>query len=652
MEPAVSEDIVEAIPPARLSEKPPSIPEWGQKPWRPSCLERLTAGIFAIVNRIVPWYRLPSILGVWNLAALRVSLRQHNLFHPTLDGTLGPSPAKQAPQTALARRSADGSFNDLGCPAMGRANSRFGRNVPLEDARPEEPPMLFSPSPREVSRRLLARRQFVPAPGLNLLAAAWIQFQVHDWFNHGPNDEAHAFEIPLEPGDQWHERPMRIQRTRPDTTRTEEEIRQDLPATFLTTESHWWDASELYCSDAQRAAALRSSKFGGYLRLDHKGQLLPVRKGDNLPATGVNANWWIGLELLHTVFAREHNAICDALRREYPHLDPVRDHDHIMATARLINAALIAKIHTVEWTPAILPHPTMRRAMRANWWGLLGEKLGAVFGRSFGETLSGIPGSQTEHHGVPFTLTEEFVAVYRMHSLLPDAIDFWRLADRRRVTSLPMEEVIAERSHPLIDGEAERIFGAPLDIGDILYSFGINNPGAMVLHNFPNFLRDLKLPKTDADSRPRYVDLGAIDVLRDRERGVPRYNKMRRLLRMAPARSFEELAAKPEWARELREVYGDIEQVDLQAGMLAEKPVDGFGFSETAFRIFILMASRRLKSDRFLTRDFNARVYTPLGMRWIAENDMTSVLLRHFPQLTPVLMRCENAFRPWEPMPD
>jgi len=30
------------------------------------------------------------------------------------------------------------------------------------------------------------------------------------------------------------------------------------------------------------------------------------------------------------------------------------------------------------------------------------------------------------------------------------------------------------------------------------------------------------------------------------------------------------------------------------------------GFSDTAFRVFILMASRRLKSDRFFTRDYNA----------------------------------------------
>jgi hypothetical protein len=42
-------------------------------------------------------------------------------------------------------------------------------------------------------------------------------------------------------------------------------------------------------------------------------------------------------------------------------------------------------------------------------------------------------------------------------------------------------------------------------------------------------------------------------------------------------------------------------------GMYAEPLPPGFGFSDTAFRVFILMASRRLKSDRFFTSDFRPR---------------------------------------------
>ena len=69
--------------------------------------------------------------------------------------------------------------------------------------------------------------------------------------------------------------------------------------------------------------------------------------------------------------------------------------------------------------------------------------------------------------------------------------------------------------------------------------------------------------------------------------------------------------------------------------MFAEKRPTGFAFSDTAFRIFILMASRRLNSDRFFADDYDARVYTDTGVRWIEDATMTGVLLRHWPELAP-----------------
>ncbi len=62
------------------------------------------------------------------------------------------------------------------------------------------------------------------------------------------------------------------------------------------------------------------------------------------------------------------------------------------------------------------------------------------------------------------------------------------------------------------------------------------------------------------------------------------------------------------------------------------------------------MASRRLQSDRFLTVDFRPEVYSPLGMDWIANNGMTSVILRHCPELAGSLPRSGNAFAPFRPI--
>ena len=43
--------------------------------------------------------------------------------------------------------------------------------------------------------------------------------------------------------------------------------------------------------------------------------------------------------------------------------------ERVYQTARLIVAALIAKIHTVEWTPAILATEAIDLGLKANWNG-------------------------------------------------------------------------------------------------------------------------------------------------------------------------------------------------------------------------------------------------------------------------------------------
>ena len=442
---------------------------------------------------------------------------------------------------------------------------------------------------------------------------------MHDWFSHGKNVEEEPFELELAEDDDWPERPMRIQRTRPDASHPGD----GSPPTYVTADSHWWDGSQIYGSDAAFANALRS-KEGGKLRLDPDGQL-PRDLESFVDLTGVAGNFWLGLALLHTLFTREHNAICDRLAEENPDWSD----DELYDRARLINAALMAKIHTVEWTPAIIAHPTTRYAMRANWYGILGKRLGK---RSSNEVLGGIPGSPTDHHGVPYSLTEEFVAVYRMHPLLPDDFTF---------RSVETDEVLEERSFRELGALHTRARLDELGLPNAFYSLGIAHPGAITLHNYPRFLQHFERPDGTV------MDLAATDILRVRERGVPRYNEFRRLFHLKPADSFEELTDNPEWAKELERVYGDVERVDLMVGLYAEPLPKGFGFSDTAFRVFILMASRRLKSDRFFTRDYNAETYTQAGLDWIEESTMIDVLKRHYPELEPALRGVENAFAPW-----
>ena len=117
---------------------------------------------------------------------------------------------------------------------------------------------------------------------------------------------------------------------------------------------------------------------------------------------------------------------------------------------------------------------------------------------------------------------------------------------------------------------------------------------------------------------------------------------------MRPITSFDEVTDNTRWAREMRDVYeGRIDRLDLMIGMFAEPKPTGFGFSDTAFRIFILMASRRLKSDRYFGEDFTPEMYTPVGMQWIENTSMIDVLQRHYPNLRTAMSGTDNAFAPW-----
>ncbi len=585
-----------------------------------SLLSRLFTRATEALDQRFRWYTLPLPLEILTLIGLRMRLRERNLYDTSSTAQRPPKPDGVRHLTA---RKVDGTFNDLDNPAMGSAGTRFGRNVPLEHTYPDNDWALLSPNPRTVSRELLTRDSFRPATTLNLLAAAWLQFMIRDWFSHGKSEKENPWELELREDDPWpQERPMRILRTRTDPTRSPDDTS---PPTYLNTETHWWDGSQIYGSNAEMQAMVRSGE-DGKLVVDPDGSIPDAL----LAQASQEPGFWIGLALMQTIFMLEHNAICDRLRAEYPSWSDDALFDH----ARLVNAALLAKIHTVEWTTAILGHPALQIGMRANWWGIAGERIYKLFGRvSSSEVISGIPGSTKNHFGVPYSITEEFVAVYRMHPLIPDDFQFRSAAD---------DDLLQERTFREVAGRHVPDVLGQVSAADLLYSFGIAHPGAITLHNYPRLLQEYERPDG------RLMDLAATDILRARELGVPRYNEFRKLFHLPPVESFEELTDNRTWAEEMRRVYdGDIDQVDLMVGLYAEPKPEGFGFSDTAFRVFILMASRRLNSDRFFTTDYNARVYTQAGLDWVDENDMSSVLLRHFPNLLPLLRNVRNAFAPW-----
>ena len=503
--------------------------------------------------------------------------------------------------------------------------ARFGRNVPLTEAVPDTANLL-NPNPRDISKALFTRTKFQPATILNVLAAAWIQFQVHDWFVHAKGTHDNTHDLPLADDDSWFERPMRMPKTPVDPPTVANSNR---PPAYVNKNSHWWDGSNIYGSTQAEQDVLRAGS-GGKVKVQDDGRLFHDETvGTEI--TGSRDNLWVGLSLLHSLFAREHNAICDMFMQEHPDWDDER----LFQQARLdlLGADGEDPHHRVD-----AGHPAASAA-------------GAGAQRQLGRRAAGAPegvpqpGRQRSRSAAsrarrptitraPYSLTEEFASVYRMHSLIPDDFEIRSVKDGKLLGSFELPEM---------SGRAGRKVIEKFDCADLFYSLGVAHPGALRLHNFPKHLQNLH-----KDTTGERLDLAAVDILRDRERGVPRYNQFRRLFHKPSVKTFEELCDNKEWAEEIKRAYGgDIEKVDLLVGLMAEPLPEGMGFSDTAFRVFILMASRRLKSDRFLSAEYGPARYTQDGIDWIENNSMIDILKRHEPGVTPALDGITNAFHPW-----
>ena len=493
-------------------------------------------------------------------------------------------------------------------------------------------------------------------------------------------------------------------------------------------------------------------------------------------ATAFPDNWSIGLSFYHNIFSREHNAFVEEFRKLATHTpdadsglrNPAKPEviiryqdvtpDELFNVARLVVSAEIAKIHTIEWTTQLLYNEPLYKGMNANWHGIFHEheavaealrkivhqrddtdeaRKASRFYSAFaaGAGIFGLGNRRYEetpfyslfdrsrkdiwtltsnedinggvnHFGSPFNFPEEFVSVYRLHPLLPDLIEY------REWNNNPNA---IQQKVPIMDTFRGKATAAMRQKGltNWALSMGRQRAGELTLQNHPQFLQNLKMPHLQ--SATRQIDVAALDLIRDRERGIPRYNEFRRQYGLKQLTSFEDFIdprlpkdspvrrEQEQLVKTLREVYGqhrcdeskkitnaqlndgkscindclghphgslidNIEDVDTVVGWLAEfKRPHGFAISETQFVVFILNASRRLFSDRFLTSSFRPEFYTTLGVEWVMHNGprpemreegmpnghkqpvspMKRVLLRALPQLAGELRRVVNVFDPW-----
>src|SRR4051812_39821705 len=198
--------------------------------------------VFSRVNKKRAWYELPTTaLKALNLLSLRLDLRDMNLFDTSTP--IRNHGIEEPPREALTARRPDGKWNDLDDPEMGSTGSALTRNIDPKRIKPEKPPRLHDPSARKVSLELMTRDEFKPATTLNILAAAWIQFENHNWFFHGRGKPEETIDVPVEESDDWPEHPMHVRRTVSESASSNgSDPGRDID--FGNTESHWWDGSQ------------------------------------------------------------------------------------------------------------------------------------------------------------------------------------------------------------------------------------------------------------------------------------------------------------------------------------------------------------------------------------------------------------------------
>ncbi|AET05548.1 alpha-dioxygenase 2 [Medicago truncatula] len=588
--------------------------------------------VIHFVDKIVLWHKLPVLLGAIYLGIRRHLHFRYNLLH--VGGVSGNNYDTQH----YAYRTPAGTCNHPDDHLIGSQGTIIGRNMPPTTLNYG----LLDPHPAVVTSKLLARKSFIDTgKQFNMIACSWIQFMIHDWIDHLEDTEQVEIGVPDGYSSGCPLKTFKFFKTKKFQTGS-----SHMKFGFQNTRTPWWDGSVIYGNNEKGMGRVRTFKEGK-LKISEDGLLEHDEKG--IPVSGDVRNSWAGYSLLQALFIKEHNAVCDMLKEHYPDFDD----EQLYRYARLVTSAVIAKIHTIDWTVELLKTDTLLASMRINWYGFLGKKFKDSFGNILGPELSGLVGlKEPRDHGVPYSLTEEFTSVYRMHALLPEELVLRNIKPTTGedkcpsiLEKVPMTEMIGKQGEKRL---------SKIGMEQMLVSMGHQPCGAITLWNFPTWLRNLIAHDIDGEERPDPVDIATMEVYRDRERGVARYNEFRRNMLMIPISKWEDLTDDEEVNEALKEVYDDdVEKLDLIVGLHAEKKIKGFAISETAFFIFVIMASRRLEADRFFTTNFNSKTYTNQGFEWVNKTEsLKDVIDRHFPEMTKNWMTSSSAFSVWDSMPD
>ncbi len=473
-------------------------------------------------------------------------------FSAVLSATAADLRGSGAPQIGLLKefRPIGGADNNRGNPNLNAVpGSPEVALTPLNFAPGTKNGLVQGPNPRSISNDIAGA---TGANGQNAestdpVASAWLyvfgQFVDHDIDLEQNTPSAAPINIPIPKGDPDTQLPpgSSIAMTR--------DTRSPKTNTIINTVAGYLDLSQLYGSTTAVAASLHNAD--GTLKSSSNGLYLPISNdqfvtGD--PRVMENPE----LTALTILFMREHNFWVGTLKTQHPNWTG----DQLYNMAKAVTTAEYQNIVYKEFLPI-----------------LLGPVVGAYSGYN---------------SAVNAQATQEFSsAAFRVgHSQVSDT----------------QEGIDNAGTVVFTESLADAFFNTPeKDISNgidpLLRSLGTDFAQATDVYTV-GVLRNLLFAPL-AGGNLDLTDLIAIDIQRERDVGLGTLNQTRRAIGLRPYGSFAELTADPVLQKDFQAVYGNIGNVDLFMGGLAESHARGAVVGPT-FQAIIARQFLALRAgDRF-----------------------------------------------------
>lgn len=472
-------------------------------------------------------------------------------------------------------RSIDGTGNNIDYPEYGSAGEvllRFS-DVGYTDGVQEPAGQYTRMSARYISNLLAAQNESIlNASNASDFLWQWGQFLDHDMDLTPEAYPSEPFNIEVPPGDALfdpnYDGDKLIFLNRSEYKR---EVTNREPRQQITQVTSFIDASNVYGSDEERAAALRTFK-GGKLKTTNNGQFLPFNT-DGLDNAGgpdpnlylagdVRANEQIDLTAMHTLFVREHNRLCDEFARENPDFE---DED-IYQCARKIVGAQMQVITYKEFLPILLGPDALPDYYRYN------------------------------PRFNPGVANEFSTAAFRFgHSMLSPTL--------LRVNKAGKELLSTSLKDAFFNPQLIHEGG---DISALL--LGLAHQQAQEIDNkIVSGVRNFLFGEPGAGG----FDLAALNIQRGRDHGLADFNSVRMAYGLRPVKSFNAITSFERVQNDLRRAYGviydkeadayydKVDSIDLWVGGLAEDHMPGALVGITFYTIIRDQFLRLRDGDRF-----------------------------------------------------